>query len=382
MERIFTRPNIDFVLIASMVPLFLAGLITMKGLGNLDATGVIDPNYYFNRQLIWIAIGFAFFFLAASVDWRILRSGWLLLSVYALGNVILVSLLILANAVRGARAWIQLGTFSIEPAEIMKLVLILVLAKYFSRRHVEIAHVKHIIISGLYAAFPILLIFLQPDFGSAIIYLLIWLGMILVSGVSKKHLFSVLVFGIVMLLILWFSILEPYQKTRIITFVNPASDPRGAGYNALQSMIAVGSGGIFGRGVGYGVQSRLEFLPEHETDFIFAAFAEEWGLVGVLVLFAFYALLLRRILTAAFKGESNFEKLFGIGLFFMILSHFIIHIGMNLGILPITGISLPFMSYGGSHTITLLLGLGILMGMQNYGLASSKLIATKDINLV
>jgi len=382
MAKILGRPNIDIVLVAAMVPLFLAGLITMKGLGNLDASGVIDPNYYFNRQLIWIFTGFVLFFLASSVDWRILRSGRLLFSTYIAGILILAALLILVNAVRGARAWIQLGLFSIEPAEIMKLVLILVLAKYFSRRHVEIAHIKHIIISGIYAAIPTLLIFLQPDFGSAIIYVSIWFGMIFVSGVSKKHLFLVLALGILTFAVAWLFILVPYQKARVLTFLNPALDPRGAGYNAVQSMIAVGSGGIFGRGVGYGVQSRLEFLPEHETDFIFAAFAEEWGLVGILVLFTFYALLLWRILNAAFRGESNFEKLFGIGLFFMILSHFIIHIGMNLGVLPITGISLPFLSYGGSHTITLLLGLGILMGMQNYGLVSSRLGVTKDLNLV
>ncbi|OGF77908.1 rod shape-determining protein RodA [Candidatus Giovannonibacteria bacterium RIFCSPHIGHO2_12_FULL_43_15] len=382
MARIFSRPNIDFVLVATMIPLFLAGLVTMKGLGNINSAGIVDANYYFSRQLIWIFVGYILFFLASSVDWRILRSGWLLLSIYIAGILILVALLIFVNAIRGARAWIQLGLFSIEPAEIMKLILILILAKYFSRRHVEIAHIKHIIISGIYAAIPVLLIFLQPDLGSAIIYASIWLGMILVSGVSKRHLFLVLGLGILTFVVAWLFVLAPYQKARVITFINPAADPRGAGYNALQSMIAVGSGGIFGRGVGYGVQSRLEFLPEHETDFIFAAFAEEWGLLGVLILFSFYALLLRRILEASFKGESNFEKLFGIGLFFMILSHFIIHIGMNLGVLPITGISLPFLSYGGSHTITLLLGLGILMGMQKYGLVSSKLAVNKDLTLV
>jgi len=193
MAKIFTRPNIDIILVAAIIPLFLAGLITMKGLGNLDATGILDANYYFNRQVIWILAGFFLFFLASAVDWRILRSGWLLLFLYTAGILILIALLVLANAVRGARAWIQFGLFSIEPAEIMKLILILVLAKYFSRRHVEIAHVKHIIISGIYAAIPTLLIFLQPDLGSAIIYASIWLGMILVSGVSKKHLFSVLI---------------------------------------------------------------------------------------------------------------------------------------------------------------------------------------------
>lgn len=381
MLKIFSRPNIDWVLLASMIPLFLAGLITMNGLGAMDQD-TIGSSYYFNRQLIWIAVGFVVFFLATTVDWRILRDGWLLVALYGIGIFVLLILLFIASAVRGASSWIQLGLFSVEPAEVMKLILILVLAKYFARRHVEIAHVKHIIISGIYTAVPLLLIFLQPDFGSALIYGAIWFGMILVSGVSKKHLFIVLAIGAVTFAFLWLNVLQPYQKARIINFVNPAADPRGTGYNAVQSMIAVGSGGVFGRGVGYGVQSRLEFLPEHETDFIFAAFAEEWGLIGVLVLFSFYALLLWRILKAAFRGESNFEKLFGIGVFFMILSHFIIHVGMNLGVMPITGISLPFLSYGGSHTITLMFGIGILMGMQNYAMASSKNLSSRDLDLV
>src|SRR3989304_5529864 len=162
--------------------------------------------------------------LASSVDWRILRSGRLLFSTYIAGILILAALLILVNAVRGARAWIQLGLFSIEPAEIMKLVLILVLAKYFSRRHVEIAHIKHIIISGIYAAIPTLLIFLQPDFGSAIIYVSIWFGMIFVSGVSKKHLFLVLALGILTFAVAWLFILVPYQKARVLTFLNPGPD--------------------------------------------------------------------------------------------------------------------------------------------------------------
>ena len=381
MLKIFMKPHVDLVLLAAMIPLFLAGLITMKGFGS-PADPLLSSDYFFNRQLIWLVVGFIIFFVASSIDWRILRNGKLLLVLYIVGVAILVSLLVLVNAVRGARAWISLGLFSIEPAEIMKLVLILILAKYFSRRHIEIAHVKHIIISGFYTAIPLLLIFIQPDLGSAIIFGAIWLGMILVSGVSKKHLLFVLVGVYVLFVIAWFQVLEPYQKARILTFVNPAADPRGAGYNALQSMIAVGSGGIFGRGVGYGIKSRLEFLPEHETDFIFAAFAEEWGLVGVILLFGFYSVLFWRILKASLEGESNFEKLFGVGLFFMILAQFIIHVGMNLGIMPVTGISLPFLSYGGSHSIMLLLGLGILMGMSRYGLASGKQWREGDLTLI
>ncbi len=380
MQKILQRPNVDWALVAVLVPLFLAGLVTMKGLG-APAAELGAGDYFFNRQVIWLLIGAVLFFLAGSVDWRILRNGWVLFALYLFGVFVLVGLSFLAPAVRGARAWVSLGIFSLEPAEPMKLVLILILAKYFSRRHVEIRHVKHIIVSAVYAFLPAGLVFLQPDFGSALIFIAIWLGMILVSGVSKRHLFMIILLGLVLALSVWFYILAPYQKARVLTFIHPFSDPRGAGYNALQSMIAVGSGGLWGRGVGYGTQSRLEFLPEHQTDFIFAAFAEEWGLFGVSVLFIFYGILFWRILKASWGGQSNFEKLFALGLIFFILAHFTIHVGMNLGMLPVTGISLPFMSYGGSHNITLLAGLGILMGMRRYGYESGTTRFDEDLAL-
>ncbi|MBI2610056.1 rod shape-determining protein RodA [Candidatus Giovannonibacteria bacterium] len=372
--------KMDWVLVAVLVPLLLAGLITMKSLGGSDAEGK-GSDYFFIRQLIWVAVGLIFFFLASSIDWRILRNGWLLFYLYLAGVIILFGLLIFARAVRGAESWIRLGLFSIEPAEPMKLILILVLSKYFSRRHIEIAHIRHIIVSGLYAAIPAALIFLQPDFGSAIIFVAIWFGMILVSGVSKRHLFFILAIAALIIFVAWFYLLAPYQKARILTFLNPLRDPRGSGYNALQSMVAVGSGGIMGRGIGYGTQSRLEFLPEHETDFIFAAFAEEWGFLGVGVLFFLFGVLFWRIIKAAFAGESNFEKYFGVGLFLLILSHFIVNVGMNLGLLPITGITLPFLSYGGSHIFILLGALGILMGMRNYGYESGFSHKSEDFAL-
>ena len=217
--------------------------------------------------------------------------------------------------------------------------------------------------------------------GWALIFAAVWLGMIMFSGVSKKHLFGVILIAVLGILISWFYLLAPYQKARVFTFLNPFADPQGAGYNALQARIAVGSGGLWGRGVGYGTQSRLEFLPEHETDFIFAAFAEEWGFFGVTVLFALFGILFWRILKASMSGGSNFEKLFGVGILFLILSHFVIHIGMNVGLLPVTGLSLPFLSYGGSHTLTLLAGLGILMGMRRYGYESGVTRSDEDLAL-
>lgn len=249
----------------------------------------------------------------------------------------------------------------------MKLALVLVLAKYFSRRHVEIRDIKHIFISGLYALLPLVLVLLQPDFGSAMIILFIWLGMVLVSGISKLHLFLVLLSGVIIFASLWFFAFAPYQKARIYNFINPMADVHKTGYNVFQSTIAVGSGQILGKGLGFGTQSRLKFLPVAESDFVFAAFSEEWGFIGSFLILLLYVLVIWRILYSASLGASNFEILFGMGIAIFFMGHIIINVGMNLGLMPVTGIPLPFMSYGGSHMLTEFAGLGILMSMRKYG---------------
>jgi rod shape determining protein RodA len=188
----------------------------------------------------------------------------------------------------------------------------------------------------------------------------------LISGISKKHLLVVFGIGILTFIFLWGFVFKPYQKDRIMTFVEPLSDVQGSGYSVYQSTIAVGSGQLFGKGVGFGTQSRLKFLPEYQTDFIFASFVEEWGFVGALTLFILFGLIIWRILHIALLGVTNFEILFGVGLAIYFMSHFIINIGMNIGVMPVTGITLPFMSYGGSHLLAEFTGLGILMGMNRY----------------
>jgi len=196
--------------------------------------------------------------------------------------------------------------------------------------------------------------------------------MILVSGVSKKHLAIVFGVGVISFALLWGFALQDYQKDRIGAFLHPYADIQGAGYNAYQSMVAVGSGELLGKGVGYGTQSRLKFLPEYQTDFIFAAFAEEWGFAGVLLVFAFFGVVLWRILANGAYGASNFETLFAAGLAVLFMAHFMVHIGTNIGFLPVTGTTIPFISYGGSHLFTEFLGLGILMGMRRYRRATHR----------
>lgn len=345
--------QIDWILFLSLVPLLFAGLITMKSFGAGD-------DYFFLRQLIWIGISFAVFFWLSFSDPLVLRARSVLVGMYGAGLLMLFLLFITSDPVRGATSWFRVGTLSFEPVEPMKIVLILMLAKYFSRRHIEIANIRHIILSGFYVLFPLVLVFIQPDLGSVLILAALWLAMVLASGISKKHFFALVFLALTVMIIGWFFVLKPYQRERIYSFLDPYLDPRGGGYHTIQAQIAVGAGNLWGRGIGYGSQSRLEFLPEPETDFMFAAFAEEWGFAGSFLLLIFFAIVVWRILRVGVMGEGNFERLYAIGFSSIIIAQFFVHVGMNVGLLPITGLPLPFVSYGGSSLLTLFAGIGIL----------------------
>jgi rod shape determining protein RodA len=360
--KVSSFKKLDWLLVLSLLPLFFTGLITMKSFGPVDSGSAGD--YFFWRQLIWIAIGFVIFLWLSFSDLRWLFSSLALVVLYLFAVISLILLLWFNNPVRGAASWFKLGLFSFDPSEIAKIVLILILAKYFSRRHIEIANVKHIVISGLYAVLPAILIFLQPDFGSSLILGAIWFGMVMASGISKKHFFILAFSAAAVLAVCWFFILAPYQRLRIYSFINPYLDPRGSGYHIIQTTIAVGAGGVWGRGIGLGSQSRLEFLPEHRTDFIFAAIGEELGFVGIMFLIIFFILLIFRIIKMAAAGNENFVRLYATGLAILLISQFLVHTGMNVGLLPITGLPLPFVSYGGSSLITFFASLGILMSMR------------------
>lgn len=352
------RKNVDWVMVAFIVPILLAGVVTMSSFSGATS--------YFLKQSIWIAVAFGVFLLLAGTDAQIFKKTTTLVWMYFFGIAVLLVVFVIGHAAKGATSWLQFGGLSLEPADPMKLVLILVLAKYLSRRHIEIANVKHILITGAYFVVPFILVFLQPDLGSALIFAAIWFGMMLVSGISKRHLGIILAVSLVVFGIFWTVLLKPYQKARIENFVNPMNDIRKTGYNVYQSVIAVGSGQVLGKGVGYGTQSRLNFLPEYKTDFIFAAFAEEWGFLGSFLVILCFAAVIWRILRIGKYGSSNFEILYTLGVAIFFMSHIIINMGMNIGVMPVTGIALPFMSYGGSHLLTEFACLGILMSMRGY----------------
>lgn len=354
----------ELALLISVFFVFVAGLFTMSSFVGHDS--------YFIKQGIWITVSLSAFFFVSQFEYRFLKQTRVVMSLYASILTVLAILLVLGHVAKGAQSWFSLGGFSFQPSDFMKLVLIIVLAKYFSRRHIEIANVRHVIVSAVYAIIPFGLIILQPDLGSALVLASIWFGMVLVSGISKKHLFAVLGITAVIFLLAWNFVFRPYQKARIMNFVYPLQDIRGTGYNAYQSTIAVGSGGLFGKGVGYGTQSRLNFLPEYKTDFIFAAYAEEWGFVGALLLFLFYSIIMLKLAHYALVADSPFEALFTYGVIIWFFTHIIINVGMNIGIMPVTGIPLPLMSYGGSHLLAECVALGMCVAMFRYARSGHK----------
>src|SRR3989338_4936865 len=363
--------HFDWVLVTSMVPLVSAGLITFTSFGT--------DSYFFSRQIIWIVIATAIFIISAFIDLRFLRNSNVVAVLYITTLLILFALFLTGSIFRGAQSWFSVGLFAVQPIDIAKIVLVITLAKYFSRRHIEISYFRHIVVSGIYCLCLLLLVLAQPDFGSGVIVFLIWFGIVVVSGISPKHLGLVFGLGLLTFVVLWMLVFRPYQKDRVLTFLDPERDIRGSGYNAFQSVVAVGAGGLYGKGVGYGTQSRLSYLPEYETDFVFAAFAEEWGFIGVLLLFSFLGIVIWRVLANAIRGSTNFELFFGVGVAIILMAHLTINVGMNIGILPVTGVTMPFMSYGGSHLVAEFLGLGMLVGMRRYSKAAHSEVTNQEL---
>ncbi|MDO8593473.1 MAG: FtsW/RodA/SpoVE family cell cycle protein [bacterium] len=357
----------DWTLFLPALTLSLLGILTISTFGEGAS---LAP-----RQLLWLVIATSIYFGLSTFDMRFIRRTPVVVALYAIAFVLLAFLLLFAHPVLGARAWFSFGPISFQPADLAKLALIALLAKYLSRRHVEIGDYRHILVSGAYALTFILLILVEPDMGNAIIFGTLWLGMMLVSGISKKHLIVLGLIGLAVASLLWFEGLKPYQRTRIISFINPAADIHGSGYNAYQAKIAVGSGELFGKGIGYGTQSKLRFLPQYQTDFIFAAFAEEWGFVGVALLLSMYTLLFARLAQIARASATNFDAFFTLGVLIIFAAHVAIHTGISIGLLPVTGTTIPFMSSGGSHLVLEFAALGIVTSLAHHGRG-----ATRDIS--
>ncbi len=351
--------KLDWLLIIS------AGLLVGIGLLSIYSSSFSKGDFLnFKKQIIFFAIGFFLMFFFSFFDWRAFRDNpYLIPTLYFISCLSLASLFFFAPEIRGVKSWYRFGDISIHPTEFAKVILIILLAKHFSLRHIEMYRIKHIFQSGLYVLLPVLLIFFQPDMGQVIILSLLWLGILTVSGLKIRHFLVIILLFLVVLIFSWFTLLKDYQKERVMGFLVPY-DPLGVSWSQNQSKIAVGSGGLFGQGFKQGGQTQYGFLPEPQTDFIFAAIAEETGLVGVSILLFLYTTLLCRVMKVVFSSQTNFPRLFAAGFSILLISQAFINIGVNLGITPVIGIPLPFVSYGGSGLIANFIGLGILQNIR------------------
>lgn len=353
--------KLDWILIISALLLTGIGLLLIysSSLNNGDFLN-------FEKQIVFLVIGFFLMLILSFFDWRTLRDEpYLILILYFICLLGLLGLFFFASEIRGTISWYKIGEISVNPIEFTKIILIILLAKYFSMRHIEMYRIRHIFLSGIYVFLPVILIFFQPDLGSILILIVLWVAILLISGIKLKHFLSLVFLGLIVLILSWSFLLHPYQKARITSFIAPQMEPLGASWSQTQAKIAIGSGGIFGQGFGQGSQTQHGFLPESQTDFIFASIAEEFGLVGVSVILFLFSILFWRIMKIAIIYKSNFPRLFAFGLGIILISQVFIHIGMNLGIFPIVGIPLPLVSYGGSSLIVIFAALGILENIKS-----------------
>jgi rod shape determining protein RodA len=348
--------KLDWILILSAIFLVLFGLLSIFSSSKGNFLNL-------KKQAIFFGIGFFLMLIFSFFDWRWFKETRLIFFLYFLSIFLLMGLFFFAPKIRGTRSWYKIGQFSFDPTEFLKIVLILLLAKYFSKTHVEMYRLRHILISGFYVFLPSVLIYLQPDLGSVLILIILWLGILIISGINLRQ-FFLLVFVFLLIFILgWQFFLKDYQKKRIISFFTPI-EPLGISWSQNQSKIAISTGGIFGQGIKKGSQTQLGFLPEPQTDFIFAAISEEMGLIGISILFFLFSILIWRIVRISILSDNNFSRLFASGFAVLLVCQIFINIGMNLGLLPIIGIPLPFVSYGGSSLISNFLALGILESIQ------------------
>ncbi len=336
------------------------------GMWNLiSATGVEDKSMgLYKTQLLWFGIGMALTALILLMHYSVLSR--LAYFIYFANVLLLAAVLVAGKANLGAKRWIGFGGLRIQPSEFMKISMVICLAKYFeSDRTVGGYGLKDLLLPTLLVAVPAALIMLQPDLGTAMIILLTYGSMMLFIRIKPQTLVILATIAAVTMPLAYKFALKPYQRQRIITFIDPMSDPKGSGYNSIQSMIAVGSGQLFGKGYRQGTQSQLNFLPEHHTDFIFSVFSEEHGFIGCILLVVLYMIFLFNGLSVAYQSHDKFGVLLTLGIMTIFFWHIFVNMGMVMGMLPIVGVPLPFLSYGGSSLMTSIIGVAIITNVAN-----------------
>ncbi|MCA3218947.1 MAG: rod shape-determining protein RodA [Burkholderiales bacterium] len=341
--------------------LVLITLLAMTGLMTLYSAGADFP-WRFTDQLRNFAVAAAVMFVFASIPPTVLMK--FALPAYAVGVVLLIGVELVGVTVKGAQRWLNLGIVTIQPSEIMRLALPLMLAWYFQKREGQIGSVDFLVAATLVAV-PVVLIIHQPDLGTALLVLAAGAFVIFFAGLPWKWLVSLAVAGLAFLPVAW-TLMHDYQRQRVLTLIDPSTDPLGKGFHTLQAMIAIGSGGVFGKGWMQGTQTHLEFIPERTSDFIFAVYSEEFGLVGNAVLLVLLFALITRALTISLGAATLFGRLLAAAIALIIFTYCFVNMGMVSGILPVVGVPLPFMSYGGTALVTLGMACGILMSIQRH----------------
>lgn len=333
-------------------------LLTCFGLSAIYST---MPSMFL-KQILFALIGFFALIIISRINYFNLKNYTLLFYIIIL---ILLIAVLSAGQIRGVSSWFKFGQYGFQPVEFAKIIMIIVLASYFAKHCGQMHRWRYIITSGIYLALPASLILAQPELGSVLVLAFIWFSMALIAGIKFKKLLLIILILIIIACSSWFLILKDYQKNRLLIFLNPERDPLGKGYHVIQSIIAVGSGGFFGKGLGFGSQSQLNFLPEQHTDFIFAVIAEELGFFAVFFILILFGLIFFRGFKIILRARDNFGKFLALGVLTYLFAHIIINIGMNMGLMPITGIPLPLLSYGGSNLLITLIAIGLLQSVKN-----------------
>ncbi|MEK7580062.1 MAG: rod shape-determining protein RodA [Patescibacteria group bacterium] len=347
--------SFDWILFLVILFLIIFGLVIQYSLSLNVPFNIAN---LFIRQLIFAIIGISFLFLVSSVDFRNLKP--LIYFIYIITNLLLVAVLFFGETIRGAKGWFHYGFINFQPVELAKVAVILVLAYFWGLSKKKEVSIKTIFLSFLIIILPVALILKQPDLGSALVIIGLWLIFLLIVDNNIKHFIALSLIIVILFSVGWFVWLKDYQKTRLMIYLEPGRDPLGKGYQINQSIITVGSGKLFGRGLGFGPQSQLRFLPLSETDFVFATIGEETGFLGAGLVLIFFLVIIRRILKIAKKAYDQFGSLIAIGVSAYIFIQLIINVGMNIGLMPIIGIPLPFLSYGGSSLVSSLLAIGLV----------------------
>ena len=349
------RLHIDVPLLLGLLALMAFSLLVVYSAGG-ESLALVE------RQVIRFGAGLFVMLLLAQVAPRTLKE-WAPLF-FLVGIAFLVAVILFGESSKGAQRWIDIGV-RFQPSEIMKLAVPIMVAAYFADKALP-PNLKHLFISLILVLTPTVLIMIQPDLGTSLLIAASGFFVIFFAGLRWRYILGALGVGLIMAPIMWYFTMEEYQKGRVLTFLNPESDPLGSGYHIIQSQIAIGSGGIYGKGWLNGTQSQLEFLPERHTDFIFAVLGEEFGLVGIIILLALYLFVIWRGLYISLQGQDTFSRLLGAALTLTFFVYLFVNIGMVSGLLPVVGLPLPLISYGGTSIVTLMASFGILMSIQTH----------------